>query len=267
MIIIGEKINATRKAVKPMILERLADELIDLALQQAAWGATYIDVNVGTGTGTQQDEIDAMQWAVSQVKSAVDKPISIDSADAVVIKAGLEACDGHSAMINSVKAEEKYLGEVLPLAARYNVPVVSLAMDKDGIPRDTDGRLTACRIIAGHAEKHGVPMEHLYFDPLVLPIATDGKQAMVTLNTLAAIKAHLPKAKTVLGLSNVSYGLPGRVDLNAAFLHMALYAGLDAVIMDPLNPTMKRAVLTGEAVVGRDRHFRRYTRALRKLAN
>lgn len=264
MIIIGEKINATRKAVKPMILERRADELIDLARQQAIAGATFIDINVGTGTGSQQDEIDAMQWAVTQVKSALDKPICIDSADAKVLQAGLEACEGHSAMINSVKAEEKYLTQVLPLAGRYNVPVVSLAMDKDGIPRDTAGRLAACRMIARHAAKYKVPLEHLYFDPLVLPIATDGKQAMVTLNTLAAIKEQLPEAKTVMGLSNVSYGLPGRTDLNAAFLHMALYTGLDAVIMDPLNPIMSRAVLTGEAVVGRDRHFRKYTRALRK---
>jgi 5-methyltetrahydrofolate--homocysteine methyltransferase len=147
------------------------------------------------------------------------------------------------------------------------VPLVSLAMDKDGIPRDTAGRLAACRMIARYAASHNVPLEHLYFDPLVLPIATDGKQAMVTLNTLAAIKEQLPKAKTVMGLSNVSYGLPGRVDLNAAFLHMALSAGLDAVIMDPLNQIISRAVLIGEAVVGRDRHFRKYTRAIRKLRN
>lgn len=264
MIIIGEKINATRKAVKSMILERRADLLIDLARQQAAAGATYIDINVGTGTGTQQDEIGAMQWAVSQVKSAVDKPICIDSADAQVLEAGLEACDGHGAMINSVKAEETYLAQVMPLAARYKVPLVSLAMDKKGIPRDTAGRLAACRMIAGHAASHNVPLENLYFDPLVLPIATDGKQAVVTLDTLTAIKAQLPEAKTVMGLSNVSYGLPGRTDLNAAFLHMALYAGLDAVIMDPLNQIMRQAALTGEAVVGRDRHFRKYTRALRK---
>ena len=263
MIVIGEKINATRKAVKPMILERQSDRLIELAQQQADAGATYIDINVGTGTGTQQDEIDAMQWAVNQVTSAIEKAICIDSADPEVIAAGLSALDGHSAMINSIKAEDTYLSEVLPLAAKYNVPVIALAMDHQGIPKDTEGRLAACRMIAESAFKYDVPPQNLYFDPLVIPIATDGNQAMVTLNTLATVKAELPKTKSVMGLSNVSYGLPARAGLNAAFLHMALYAGLDAVIMDPLNETMKQAVLTGEALVGRDRHFRRYTRALR----
>jgi len=263
MIIIGEKINATRNTVKPMILDRQADKLRTLAQQQASAGATYIDINVGTGTGDQADEIESMQWAVSQVLSSVDKPICIDSADPQVLSAGLRACRERGAMINSIKADADCLAEVLPLAASHRVPVVCLAMDHEGIPKDVAGRLAACHAIADAAVKHGLGLEYLYFDPLVLPVATDDRQALVTLNTLAAVKKQFPQAKSVMGLSNVSYGLPARPSLNAAFLHMALYAGLDAVIMDPLNVDMAAAVRTGEALIGRDRHFRRYTRALR----
>lgn len=263
MIIIGEKINATRKAVKPMILERREAELIDLARQQADAGAAYIDINVGTGTGGQEDEVEAIRWAVTTVKAAVAKPICVDSADPRVLAAGLAACDGHDAMINSVKADPDYLAEVLPIAARHEVPVICLAMDLEGIPKDAAGRLAACQTIADAAGAHGVPEAHLFFDPLVLPIAADATQAKVTLDTLAAVKDRFPAAKTVMGLSNVSYGLPVRPQLNAAFLAMALYAGLDAAIMDPMDPTMRAAALTGTALMGRDRHFRKYSRAFR----
>jgi 5-methyltetrahydrofolate corrinoid/iron sulfur protein methyltransferase len=263
MIIIGEKINATRKAVKEMILERRDDRLVALARRQAEAGAAYIDINVGTGTGTQADEIAAMRWAVDAVKTAVGKPICVDSADPAVLAAGLEACAGHSALINSVKADDTHLAEVLPIAAGHRVPVIALAMDQGGIPKEVKGRLAACRTIADAAARHGVPLDDLFFDPLVLPIATDGTQARVTLDTLAAVKAQLPRARTVMGLSNVSYGLPARARMNAAFLGMALYAGLDAAIMDPMDSVMTAAALTGEALMGRDRHFRKYTRAFR----
>jgi 5-methyltetrahydrofolate--homocysteine methyltransferase len=104
----------------------------------------------------------------------------------------------------------------------------------------------------------------LYFDPLVIPVSTDIKQGLVTLATLAEIKKQLPGAKTVMGLSNVSYGLPGRTSLNTAFLHMAVYAGLDAAIMDPLDQPLMRAVKTADVLVGNDRHCRRYMKAFRR---
>lgn len=109
-------------------------------------------------------------------------------------------------------------------------------------------------------------MENIFFDPLVLPISTDARQGLVTLDTLAAVKKEFTGARSTMGLSNVSYGLPGRPALNAAFLHMAVYTGLDAVIMDPLNEVMMDAVRAGEALAGKDRHFRKYTRAFRKMA-
>jgi 5-methyltetrahydrofolate--homocysteine methyltransferase len=264
MIVIGEKINATRSAVRDIIEHRRADQLVDLAQMQAAAGAAYIDVNVGTGRGTRQDEVEAMQWAVEELNTAVDKPLCIDSADPVVMAAGLEAMAQQPAMINSTKADAKYLESMLPLAARFKARVVALAMDDKGIPETVEGRIRACHTIANACRDFEVPIESVFFDPLVLPVSTDARQGKVTLDTLAAIKQTFPGARTTLGLSNISFGLPGRALLNTAFLQMAIYAGLDAAIMDPLNEGMMQAARTGIALMGKDRHFRKYSRAFRK---
>ena len=267
MIVIGEKINATRTAVRKIIEQRLEAQLVDLAKQQAEEGATYIDVNVGTGKGTQQDEIDAMRWAVMKINEATDKPLCIDSADHMVLEAGLEAMEGRPVMINSTKADAKYLGSVLPLARRFDAPVVALAMDDKGISETVEGRINACRMIAEGCRQYQVPIESVFFDPLVLPVSTDNRQGKVTLETLATIKENFPGSCTIMGLSNVSFGLPGRPLLNAAFLQMAIFAGLDAAIMDPMNGDMMQAARTGEALIGKDRHFRKYSRAFRKKSH
>lgn len=264
MIVIGEKINATRSAVREIIEQRQEDQLVDLAKQQATAGAAYIDVNVGTGKGTQQDEIEAMHWAVTKINEAIEKPLCIDSADQTVLEAGLEAMEGRPVMINSTKADAKYLASVLPLARRFEAPVVALAMDGKGIPETVEGRIKACRLIVEGCREYKVPIESIFFDPLVLPVSTDNGQGKVTLDTLSAIKESFPGARTTMGLSNVSFGLPGRALLNAAFLQMAIFSGLDAVIMDPMNEDMMQAARTGEALMGKDRHFRKYSRAFRK---
>lgn len=264
MIIIGEKINATRSAVKTIIQNRDAAALLDLAKQQAAAGANYIDVNVGTGVGSGEDEIEAMDWAVRTIQTQVTVPLCIDSADPAVMDAGLRAHTGSPAMLNSTKAEDGYLAQVVPLAKQYDTLLVGLAMDESGIPKTAEDRVRACEKIVAACRKNEVPLERVYFDTLVMPISTDVKQGLVTLKTLTAIKERFPEAKTVLGLSNISYGLPARGRINAAFVQMAIYAGLDAAIIDPLDGELMAAVRAGEVLVGKDRHCRRYIRAFRK---
>lgn len=264
MIVIGEKINATLKGVKDIIENRDTGKLLDLARRQAEAGARVIDVNVGTGAGSAQDEIASMTWAVQTIQSEVDTDLCIDSADPAVLDAGLAARDGRPSLINSTKAEDKTLAAIMPLAARYNARLVGLAMDENGIPKTVEDRLAACDRIVSAAQDNGVPVSNLFFDPLVLPVSTDISQGMVTLNTVVEIKRKYPEAKTTMGLSNISYGLPHRGRLNAAFLHMAIFAGLDSAIMDPLNKHMMDAVKEAEALAGKDRHCRRYTRAFRK---
>jgi len=264
MIIIGEKINATLSSVKSIILNRETKSLVDLAKEQADAGANFIDVNVGTGVGSLEDEIESIKWAVESIQKEVETPLCIDSADPKVIETGLKLLDKKSSMINSVKAEKYNLEALVPLAAEHDSLLIALAMDESGIPKTAEGRLRCCETILSVCESYGVSIQNVYIDPLVMPISTDINSGMVTLKTLTAIKKKFPGARTVTGLSNVSYGLPERYRLNIAYLHMCIFAGLDAAIVNPLDEALMAAVKTGEVLAGKDRHCRRYMRAFRK---
>lgn len=264
MITIAEKINATLPLVKQIIEERDEEGLLELARSQAEAGADYLDVNVGTGSGTREDEMAAMAWAVTTIQGETDIPLCIDSADPHVLEAGLKVRAERPALINSTKASGAYLTAVVPLAREYDKPLVGLAMDKDGIPKRAAERVEACRKIAEACVEHGVETSKLFFDPLVLPVATDVRQGKVTLETIRAIKQAIPEAKTVMAVSNVSFGLPKRKIFNTAFLHMAIMAGLDAAILSVLDRDLVGAARTAEAILGRDRYCRKYSRFWRK---
>ncbi len=180
-----------------------------------------------------------------------------------MLRAGLEAKGDRDALINSAKAEGELLEQVVNLATRFESPLVGLAMNEKGIPTTAEGRLEACEQIAAACDKASLSMERVFFDPLVLPVSTDINQAKVTLETIKRIKDRYPGAKTVLGLSNVSFGLPERSRLNCAFLHMAVLTGLDAAIADPMDEELMIALTTANVLVGRDRHCRKYIRTFR----
>ncbi|MGD8686589.1 MAG: dihydropteroate synthase [Syntrophobacterales bacterium] len=264
MIVIAEKINGTLPMVKTVIQNRDQAALLNLAKEQAAAGASYIDVNVGTGIGSREDEIQAMEWAVESIQREVETPLCIDSADPAVLESGLKSRNGRPSLINSAKAEKQSLEEVVPLASTYGAPLIALTMDESGIPKTVDDRLQAAEKVVTACERLGVPIEDIFFDLLVMPISTDVKQGLKTLAAITEVKKQFPGCKTVLGISNISYGLPARGRLNAAFLCMAVYAGLDAAIIDPVEDEISAAVKTAEVLAGRDRHCRKYTRAFRK---
>lgn len=263
MITIAEKINATIPSTRKIIEERDTGALLELARKQAEAGADYIDVNVGTGHGSGADEVDAMTWAVSTIQEEIETPLCIDSADAAVLEAGLVARQGRPALINSTKATEENLAAVAPLAARFKLPLVGLAMDKSGIPTTAEARLSACRMIADYCAKLGIGEDQLFFDPLVVPVSTDIKQGKITLDTIRAISEALPQAKTVMAVSNISFGLPQRKRLNGAFIQMAVAAGLDGGILNVLDRELLGAIRAAEVLVGKDKHCRRYTRFFR----
>lgn len=264
MLLIAEKINATIPATCKLIMARDRETLLDLARRQVEAGADYLDVNVGTGSGECEDEMAAMTWAVETIQSEFETPLVIDSADPRVLSAGLEARRGRAAIINSTKATAENLAAVVPLAARYDLPLVGLAMDEGGIPASAEARLAACRKIVEACAAQGVGEEKIYFDPLVVPVSTDINQGRVTLETLAAIGAHFPKAGTVMAVSNISFGLPQRKRLNAAFLQMAIAAGLSGGILDVLDRELVAAVKSAEVLIGRDKRCRKYTRFFRQ---
>ena len=263
MLIIGERINATTKRVAEAIGNRDAPFLQELARQQVDAGAHYLDVNAGRGQGSEQEAED-LKWAIDAIQAVTDVPLSIDSSDPGAIKAAVAHYRGKAAIINSVNAEEIKLATLLPLAREYQADVIALTMDDSGVPKDVEGRLRACDYILERAVAYGVPLERIFIDPLALPVSVDTDQGMVTLRALEQIRTRYPQAKTTLGLSNISYGLPLRGVINQALLLMAMYVGLDSVILDPLDARLMVHIKAAQVLLGRDPFCKGYLNDYRK---
>ena len=264
MEVIGEKINASNKSAGQAISNREREVIEKLARDQDAAGADFIDVNAGAGQGSREQQEAAMEWLVEVVQSVTDKPLAIDSDTASVIEAGLRKYRGDTLMINSVNAEPERLQAIGPLAAQRGAALIALTMGKGGIPDNVEARLAASAAIMEHLTGLGMREEQVYFDPLVLPISVDSTQALVTLRTIQELKARYPAARTTMGLSNISYGLPNRDMINRAFLLMAMAVGLDSAILNPLDARIMSYAKIGAMLAGRDPACRGYIRAYRK---
>lgn len=258
MLIIGELINAARKSVKEAIINQDASFLQELAHRQDEAGAHYIDVNVATGGGR---EADSMDWAVKLIRKVSQKPLCLDTTSRDVLEAGLKA-HGPGALVNSVNAEKGRLEPFLKLAGEYECPVVVLPVSDAGIPKDTETRLKIGGKILAVAQKEGFSPGNLYFDPLALPLGVDNESGKVTLQTLRLFKQELG-VKTTIGLSNISHGLPQRKLLNRTFLALAMWEGLDSVIINPLDNAVMSSLLAVRAFMGRDPYCGKYLRAYR----
>lgn len=259
MKIIGEKINGTRKRVKEAVLNRDEAFIQNLAKTQAEAGAAWIDVNAGTPTDREPDDL---VWLVQTVQVVVDKPLCLDSANPAALAAALPHVQ-QAPLINSISGEQARLTGVLPLAAQAGGGVIALAMDDKGIPPTVEGRLAIVQRLIGLTREAGIPDEQVYVDPLVMTIGASGDAGRVALGTVRAVKAEFPKVHFTSGLSNVSFGLPARSLINRAFLTLMLEAGLDTAIADPQDRELRKAMLAAEAVLGLDRHCLNYTRAFR----
>jgi len=261
MIVIGELINATRKKVREAVLNRDGDYIKALAEKQAAAGADFIDVNVGVGGGDSEEESECMKWAVELVQEACDLPLCIDSADAAVLRAGLEACrEGKTHFVNSVTAETKRLEPTLAVVKEFETRVVALTMGDEGIRTETADRVECARRIMEGVRKAGIPEDRVFFDPLVMPLSMDPRNPVLTLETGRKIKEEFPSSALVMGLSNVSHGLPRRKLLNRVFLAFAVQAGFDAAIIDPTDREMIDTLYAAEALAGKDEFCMNYIR-------
>lgn len=264
MLIVGEKINASIKSVGEALRNKDKAFLINLAKDQTDAGADFIDVNVGAGGGNWESAAVAMEWLVQHVQSATDKPLCIDSDDPAVLTAALNDYDGQTVMINSVDAEPSRLNSIGPIVAERGATLVALVMKDGGIPRTVEERLEAADVITNHLSRLGVREDQIYFDPLVLPISVDTSQGLVTLKTIEQIKARYPSAKTIMGLSNISFGLPNRGIVNRSFFLMAAAAGLDAAILNPLDNRLMSLVKVVNMLSNRDPMCKGFIKAYRK---
>ena len=265
MIVIGERINASRKSIREAIGAR-DDEVIRSEIQrQDKAGADYIDLNAGTGSGSVDDEKRDLCRLVDIALDATAKKIVLDAADPQVIRAAALHLDGRRDwMLNSIKCEEHAAREGLAVVGEFNVPFIALAMGGEGIPPTVEQRLTLCESLLSLMSKENIAPDTVYFDPLVLPVSTDESQPMVTFETIRRIRENFPSSHCTMGLSNVSYGLPKRVFVNSAFLLIALGYGLDSVICDPGNSEISRALVLGALLTGQDRFCRKYSRVVRR---
>ena len=264
MLVIGENINAANKSVGPAIGDKDREFLANLAKAQEDAGADFVDVNAGIGLGTWNTAEAAMEWLIDLVQEATEKPLTIDSDVPSVIEAALGKYRGDIVMINSVNADPEKLETVGRMASERQASLVALVMGEGGIPSTVEERVAASDAIMTHLTRVGVQQDQIYFDPLVLPIAVDTNQGLVTLKTIEEIKSRYPSAKTVMGLSNISYGLPNRAMVNRAFLLMSVAVGLDAAILNPLDAKMMSIVRVAEMLTGKDPACKGFIKAHRK---
>lgn len=257
--IIAEKINGTRKAVGAAIVARDAAFIESLATRQAAAGAAWIDVNAGTAPAREPDDL---AWLVKTVQAVVDTPLSIDTANPRALEAAL-AVVARTPLVNSISGEPARLTGVLPLAAAAGAPVVALALDALGIPSGVDDRLAVIRRLVTETRAAGIADDRVYIDPLVMTLSTNVASAKIALEVMRTVKTEFPDAHMTSGLSNVSFGLPARSLVNRTYLTLAMAAGLDSAILDPLDRELRAALIATELVLGRDRHCLGFTRAYR----
>jgi cobalamin-dependent methionine synthase I len=260
MKIIGEKINGTRKRVAQAIAERDAEFIKDLASKQAKAGSTWLDVNAGTDPDHEPGDL---VWLIENIQSVVEIPLSLDSPSSQTLKIAIQAVN-KTPLINSINGDPAKLTGILPLVAEHGCPVIALAMDENIIPETSQKRLEAVRKIMVQTRALGIPDDHIYVDPLAMAISTNTQSVLIVSETMGAVRQEFPEVHFTLGLSNVSFGLPARAVINRTFLTLAMQAGLDCAILDPLDQDIQAAILASELLLGKDEYCLNYIRASRK---
>jgi 5-methyltetrahydrofolate--homocysteine methyltransferase len=247
--IMGERINPIGRRLFSEQLRRgdLSRLRADVK-EQVAGGAMVLDINMDV---PHVDQADLMVRVVRTVQELCDLPLCLDSSSADVLEAGLSACQG-KAMVNSVTAHDERLDAVLPLVKRHGAAVIALPSDERDIPANPRRRLELTRKILDVAVgRHGIALEDVVIDPLAVPVGADTSMVLRTLETIALIHDELGLNMT-LGASNVSFGLPDRVAINAAFLPMAIACGLTSAIMDARSPRLVQTVRATDLLLDRD---------------
>lgn len=257
MLIIGERINSTRKSIDRAVRAKDADFIREEVNNQVNAGARMLDVNCGTLD--PQEEPAAMEWLVKTVQEIADIPLCIDSPNSDALAAGLAAHRGR-AMINSISGETERYKKVLPLAKDHGAAVVALCMDDKGIPGKRKQALEVGIKLVNNLLDSGIPAGDIYFDPLVRSVATNPETVVETLRLMEEMASRFNGLHFVSGLSNVSFGLPERRHLNRAYAVLSMASGLDAVIIDPTDGALMALVYATEALLNKDRFCMQYIR-------
>lgn len=261
MLIIGERINSTRAHIQEAMKSRNSSFIAKEARKQIAAGADFIDINCAMSLGDEAQDID---WMISVIQSEIgDVSICIDSPNYLAIQRALEAYRAKGKLfINSITGEQTRIDLIVPLAVKYNTALIALTMGSGGMPNSAEERFVIAKDILAKVQKKGFKAEDLYFDPLIRPISTEPEQAREFLMSIPMIKSL--GARTVCGLSNISYGLPDRKIINSTFLAMAIQSGLDAAILDPTEKQVVSSIAAAEALMCKDEYCAEYIKAFRE---
>ena len=258
--VIGERINPTgRKLLAAEMAGGDYSRVIADAVAQVEAGATMLDVNAGI---PMADEPAILAEAIKLVQSAVDVPLAIDSSIVAALESGLSVYQG-KALVNSVTGEEERLEIVLPLAKKYGAAVVAISNDETGISEDANVRFDVAKKIVERAADFGIPREDVLVDPLIMPVGAINMAGRTALDLISRLRTEL-KVNTTCGASNISFGLPNRHGMNAAFLSMAAGAGMTSAIMNPLHSEEMTAIMGANVMNGVDPECRKWISKFRE---
>ena len=259
-VMIGERINPTgRKLLSEEMSKGDFSRVEQDTLAQVAAGAHMLDVNAGIPLA---DEPKILADTIKLVQSLTDVPLSIDSSIVGALQAGLEVYQG-KALLNSVTGEEERLEAVLPLVKKYSCAVVAISNDETGISEDPDVRFAVAKKIVDRAKDYGIPSSDIVVDPLVMPIGALNSAGMQVIKLVRRLQEEL-KVNTTCGASNVSFGLPNRNGINAAFLAMGIASGLTSAITNPLHESVMQSVLGADVMMGNDPNCVRWIKRYRQ---
>ena len=260
MIIISEKLNSSIPSVLEAFQTRDDDLLIDIIQKQEAAGATYIDINTAV---LQVAEAETMRYAIGLVKAHSKMGIMIDSPNVSVIEEAVKEAEGRSIIINSVTLTDR-INELMPLLKQQpEIFVVGLPIPGNGVPKTAEERLSYTGELIQKLTTNGIGEERIFIDVLVEALAVGDENGKVVLDTLRLVKEKYPLVKTIGGFSNISFGLPKRLILNATFLAMAMCLGLDSAIMDPAPDSMRKSYRAINALLGNDEYCMDYIDEIR----
>jgi len=261
MLVIGERINTSRGELLQAVANKDAHAIQSEAVRQRDAGADILDVNCGSLPTHEEPE--ALRWLVKAVQEASSLELCIDSPNPDALAAGLAVHQGKP-LINSISGEsDRYTG-VLPLAKEYGASVIALGINDDGIPQDESQALEIGKHLVDRLTSDGIPLDDIYFDPLVRSLGTSPEAALETLRLVEELAESFPGLHFVSGLSNISFGLPERRHINRAFAVLSVVRGMDALILDPLDQTVMALIYAAEALSGKDRFSLRYIQAFKE---
>ena len=260
MIVVGEKINTSRKSIREAVEKKDADFIIQVAKDQVEAGADYIDVNAGTFVN---DEVELLCWLVETVQGTVDTPLCLDSPNPVALTEAMKLHKGEP-MINSISMEEDRLQPLLPVISSKPCRIIALCMAQTSMPTTIDERFQVASDLIGKLTGSGIPVEKIHVDPLIQPISVDTNMGLAALGAIKRIMVEFPGVNTICGLSNISFGLPQRHLINRNFLALAMSYGLNGAILDPNDRKLMSTLVTTQMLLGKDEYCEKYIDAYHK---